>query len=68
MRTYRLMKIGSLDGLTMTEDEIPSPGLGEVLVKIRATSLNFRDLAILQGWMPLEFRMVECRYRVLPAK
>lgn len=52
MRTYRLIKIGSLDGLTMTEDEIPSPGHGEVLVKIRATSLNFRDLAILQGWMP----------------
>jgi NADPH:quinone reductase-like Zn-dependent oxidoreductase len=27
-------------------------GAGEVLVRIRANSLNFRDLAVLQGWLP----------------
>ena len=32
-----------LDKLTLEEGEVPSPGDGEVLVKILAVSLNYRD-------------------------
>ncbi|WP_417320136.1 zinc-dependent alcohol dehydrogenase family protein [Emcibacter sp.] len=39
----------SLDGLKQVELEKPVAGPGEVLVRIRATSLNFRDQAIIIG-------------------
>lgn len=39
----------SLDGLRRTERPMPSPGPGEVLVRMRAASLNYRDLAIVTG-------------------
>ncbi|MES2149802.1 MAG: NAD(P)-dependent alcohol dehydrogenase [Pseudomonadota bacterium] len=53
MRAYHLEQVGNLDGLVMKEGEIPAPGTGEVLVRVRASSLNFRDLAILNGWFPV---------------
>src|SRR3981189_1574089 len=53
MRIYRLQTLGSLDGLVASEAKIPVPGAGEVLVKVRATSLNFRDYAIINGWYPV---------------
>src|SRR5690606_30785824 len=39
----------SLDGLRRTERPTPSPGAGEVLVRMRAASLNYRDLAVVTG-------------------
>jgi NADPH:quinone reductase-like Zn-dependent oxidoreductase len=53
MRIYRLQTLGSIDGLVAGEAKIPVPGAGEVLVKVRATSLNFRDYAIVNGWFPV---------------
>jgi NADPH:quinone reductase-like Zn-dependent oxidoreductase len=52
MRSYRLRELGSLDGLVTADEEIPTPGLGQVLVKVGASSLNFRDLVIVNGWFP----------------
>lgn len=52
MRAYQLDRLGSLDGLVLVERDIPSPGTGEVLVQVRASSLNFRDKIILDGWYP----------------
>jgi NADPH:quinone reductase-like Zn-dependent oxidoreductase len=37
------------DGLRAGERERPTPGSGQVLVRMRAASLNFRDLAIVAG-------------------
>ena len=37
------------DGLKLAERERPTPGAGQVLVRMRAASLNFRDLAIVAG-------------------
>jgi len=37
------------DGLKQAERERPAPGAAQVLVRMRAASLNFRDLAIVAG-------------------
>ena len=39
----------SLEGLKPVERERPSAGAGQVLVRMRAASMNFRDLAIVAG-------------------
>src|SRR6202011_5896706 len=53
IRAYQLDKLGNLDGLVLAERDVPSPGVGEVLVRVRASSLNFRDLMILNGAYPV---------------
>ncbi len=42
----------SIDALVFEEVAVPEPGPGEVLVAIRAVSLNFRDLAVVTGRYP----------------
>ena len=39
----------SLDGLRTSERPVPEPGPGQVLVRLRAASLNYRDLSIATG-------------------
>lgn len=52
MRSYRISQVGSLENLKIVEEAIPVPGPGQVLVRVRATALNFRDLALLTGMFP----------------
>ena len=47
MRLYQIPKAGSIDDLTLTQAPTPTPGQGQALVRIRATSLNYRDLMII---------------------
>ena len=56
MHIYRLETIGSLDGLVAREEAPPVPSAGEVLVRVKASALNFRDLAILLGKSPFPVR------------
>jgi NADPH:quinone reductase-like Zn-dependent oxidoreductase len=49
MRLYRLAQLGNLDALKLVEAEHPQPGPGQVLVRMRAASLNHRDLNIISG-------------------
>ncbi len=51
-RAYQLDKLGGLDGLVLSVRDMPSPGVGEVLIRVRASSLNFRDKMILNGSYP----------------
>jgi len=49
MKTYRLDPIGTLDGLKLVDEEDRRPGPKEVAIRIRATSLNYRDLKVVEG-------------------
>lgn len=48
MKQFEIVEFG-LDGLQLKEAEIPRPGPGQVLVRMSAASLNFRDLRVVQG-------------------
>jgi NADPH:quinone reductase-like Zn-dependent oxidoreductase len=50
MRAYQLAKGGAgIEALTRVERPNPKPGHRQVLVKVAACSLNFRDLGIVRG-------------------
>jgi NADPH:quinone reductase-like Zn-dependent oxidoreductase len=50
MKIYLISKGSTgLDGLKRAERERPTPAANQVLVRMRAASLNFRDLAVLSG-------------------
>ena len=49
MRAYELPKRTSIDDLKLIERDVHRPGPRQALVRVRACSLNFRDLAILLG-------------------
>ena len=49
---YRQMEPGNPSSLVQVKEELPSPGSGEVLMRIRVTSLTFRDVMMLSGRLP----------------
>jgi NADPH:quinone reductase-like Zn-dependent oxidoreductase len=50
MRAYQLPKVGAgIEALTIIERPMPKPLHRQVLVKVIACSLNFRDLGIVRG-------------------
>jgi NADPH:quinone reductase-like Zn-dependent oxidoreductase len=48
MKTYVIEAFG-LDGLRLVDKPTPTPGHGQVLVRWKAFSLNFRDLMVVKG-------------------
>jgi NADPH:quinone reductase-like Zn-dependent oxidoreductase len=48
MRAWQVSSFG-VDSLELVERPIPSPRSGEVLVRVRAISFNYRDLMIVKG-------------------
>ena len=53
MRSYHASLGSGIEGVALRESAVPRPGPGQVLVRVHATSLSFRDLMILRGWYPL---------------
>ncbi len=49
MKVYEIRDGFGLDALKQGERPKPSPGPGEVLVRIKAASLNYRDLMVVKG-------------------
>lgn len=52
MRRYVIHPGGGPESLTIETCDTPTPGRGQVLVRMRATSLNYRDLLIARGHYP----------------
>ena len=48
MKCFEIQEFG-IENLAPVEKEIPHPGPGEVLVKLRAASLNYRDYMVVTG-------------------
>lgn len=49
MKVFEIRDYGGIDSLSLAGRPEPRPGPGEVLVKVRAASLNYRDLLIVKG-------------------
>jgi len=49
MKAWEIGPRGGVDSLRMVERDAPQPGPGEVLVRVTAAGLNYRDLMILRG-------------------
>src|SRR2546430_10703752 len=52
MRLVRLRAPGGLENLKLVEEDYPKPRPGELLVRIRASSLNFHDDMVVLGKIP----------------
>lgn len=58
MKAYEIQEPFGIDALTLVERPEPQPGPGQVLVRIRAVSLNYRDLLVVKGvWRPTSPRI-----------
>jgi NADPH:quinone reductase-like Zn-dependent oxidoreductase len=61
MKAYEIREFG-IENLACVERAKPRPGCGEVLVRVRAVSLNYRDLLVVRGQYNPKLRrpMVPC--------
>ena len=48
MRAYEIVADGGIDTLALNQRQTPQPGAGEILVRIRASSVNYRDLSTVE--------------------
>lgn len=53
MKAFRVEATTGLEGLVMRELPEPRPGPGQALVRVRARSVNYRDIRILTGVYPV---------------
>lgn len=54
MKLARLMAPAGLGNLQISDEELPDPGPGEILVRVRACSLNFHDSMVVRGDFPTD--------------
>ena len=52
MKAYQIQTVTGIDGLKRVELPEPQPGIGQILVRVMATSLNYRDTAVVSGQYP----------------
>jgi NADPH:quinone reductase-like Zn-dependent oxidoreductase len=52
MRAYEIVSEGGVDALELNQRPSPEPGAGEILVGIRASSINYRDLSTIEDPVP----------------
>ncbi|MBW4540847.1 MAG: NAD(P)-dependent alcohol dehydrogenase [Myxacorys chilensis ATA2-1-KO14] len=52
MKAYQIQTASGIDALTIAELPDPQPGVGQILINVRATSLNYRDTVVVQGLYP----------------
>jgi NADPH:quinone reductase-like Zn-dependent oxidoreductase len=52
MKAYQIQTSDGIDGLQQVDLPEPKPSAGQVLIRVRATSLNYRDTAVVSGIYP----------------
>jgi len=52
MKAYQIVSDGGIDALAVGESDVPEPGSGEVLVRVNASSINYRDLSTIENPVP----------------
>jgi NADPH:quinone reductase-like Zn-dependent oxidoreductase len=52
MKAYQIQTAAGIDGLKLVDLPQPKPDAGQILVRVRATSLNYRDTAVVSGIYP----------------
>lgn len=48
MRAYEIVSDGGIDALALNTRQSPQPGQGQILVALRASSINYRDLSTIE--------------------
>lgn len=48
MRTWEIVSDGGVDALSLNNRPTPEPGPGQVLIRVRASSVNYRDLSTIE--------------------
>jgi len=49
MKAYEIQTDGGIDALTLVEKPEPKPSPSQVMIRMKACSLNYRDLLVVQG-------------------
>jgi NADPH:quinone reductase-like Zn-dependent oxidoreductase len=49
LKCYELQGPSGIEGLELVDRPVPQPGAGEVLVRLKAATLNYRDLITVKG-------------------
>jgi NADPH:quinone reductase-like Zn-dependent oxidoreductase len=52
MKAYQIQAASGFDGLQQVACPEPTPGIGQVLVRVHAVSLNYRDTLVVSGQYP----------------
>ncbi|MEB3295068.1 MAG: alcohol dehydrogenase catalytic domain-containing protein [Synechococcales bacterium] len=52
MKAYQIQTADGIDGLKLVDLPDPQPGIGQILIRVRATSLNYCDTAVVSGRYP----------------
>ncbi len=52
MKSWVISKHHALEGLSLVDQRTPEPSAGEVLVRVRAVSLNYRDILTIENQRP----------------
>jgi len=52
MKAFEISSPGAIDNLQLVERPLPQPGPRQVLIKVKAASLNYRDLGVIKRGMP----------------
>jgi len=49
LKAYELQGPGGVDAMMLVEKYVPAPGPAQVLVKLKAVTINYRDLLTVKG-------------------
>ena len=62
MRAYEIVSDGGIDALALNSRPTPQPGPGEILVRMRASAINYRDQVKEKGVENLAQLYTEVKY------